>query len=62
MAAREVAQESTGFSQNELVFGHTVRGPLALLQDGLTAMEPEQNVLAYVSDFKRRLYEARRTN
>ena len=34
LAAREVTQESTGFSPNELVFGHTVRGPLAALQDG----------------------------
>ena len=33
LAAREVTQESTGFSPNELVFGHTVRGPLAALQD-----------------------------
>ena len=26
-AAQEVAQESLGFSPNELVFGHSVRGP-----------------------------------
>ncbi len=31
MAAREAAQESTGFSPNDLVFGHDVRGPLSVL-------------------------------
>ncbi|XP_056098168.1 uncharacterized protein LOC130076896 [Rhinichthys klamathensis goyatoka] len=31
MAAREAAQESTGFSPNDLVFGHDVRSPLAVL-------------------------------
>ncbi len=30
-AARESVQESIGFSPAELVFGHTVRGPLKLL-------------------------------
>lgn len=33
LAAREVTQESTGFSPNDLVFGHAVRGPLAALQE-----------------------------
>ena len=33
LAVREVTQESTGFSPNELVFGHTVRGPLPALQE-----------------------------
>lgn len=32
-AIRETAQESLGFSLAELVFGHTVRGPLRLLQE-----------------------------
>ena len=32
-AARESVQESLGFSPFELVFGHTVRGPLKLLQE-----------------------------
>uniref|UniRef100_A0AAQ4RE84 Gypsy retrotransposon integrase-like protein 1 n=1 Tax=Gasterosteus aculeatus aculeatus TaxID=481459 RepID=A0AAQ4RE84_GASAC len=35
LSAREVVQGSTGFSPNDLVFGHTVRGPLAVLRDGL---------------------------
>ena len=30
---RESVQESLGFSPFELVFGHTVRGPLKLLTD-----------------------------
>ncbi|KAF7654545.1 hypothetical protein LDENG_00068500 [Lucifuga dentata] len=50
LAAREVIQESTGFSPNELVFGHTVRGPLALLQDNLKEMQPPQNLVDYVKD------------
>ena len=32
-AAREVTQESLGFSPAELVFGHTVRGPMKLLKE-----------------------------
>lgn len=32
-AAREVIQESLGFSPAELVFAHTVRGPLKLLKE-----------------------------
>ncbi len=31
LAAREVVQESLGFSPNQLVFGHCVRGPLGVL-------------------------------
>lgn len=33
LASREVVQESTGFSPNDLVFGHRVRGLLAVLQN-----------------------------
>lgn len=58
LSAREVCQESTGFSPNELVFGHTVRGPLAVLGDSWTEGTPPQNLLTYVNGFKRRLYEA----
>ena len=32
-AVREYVQESLGFSSFELVFGHTVRGPLKLLNE-----------------------------
>lgn len=57
LAAREVVQESTGFSPNDLVFGHKVRGPLALLWDDWKEVEP-QNLLDYVNGFRYRLYRA----
>lgn len=58
MAAREVTQESTGFSPNDLVFGHKVRGPLAVLQDDWKKTPPPTNLTDYVNGFRRRLYEA----
>ncbi len=58
LAAREVVQESTGFSPNDLVFGHTVRGPLAIVQDKWMSPKPDQNLLDYVNGFKQRLYAA----
>ncbi len=59
LAIREVVQESIGFSPNELVFGHTVRGPIAVLADEWTNFDPPENVLDYVSSFRYRLYETR---
>ena len=53
-AAREAVQESLGFSPFELVFGHSVRGPLKILQEKIL-VEPESNLLDYVSKFKDRL-------
>lgn len=58
LAAREVTQESTGFSPNELVLGHTIRGPLAVLRDGWVPTEPPKKLTEYVDGFKRRLFEA----
>lgn len=59
LSAREVVQESIGFSPNDLVFGHTVRGPLALLKDGLVAASDlPKNVIDYVNGFRHRLYMA----
>ncbi|KAL2094915.1 hypothetical protein ACEWY4_009634 [Coilia grayii] len=59
LAAREVTQESTGFSPNALVFGHAVRGPMAsLLGDCSLSGEPPQTLTDYVNGFRRRLYEA----
>lgn len=58
LGVREVIQESTGYSPNDLVFGHEVRGPTAILADQWTIPEPSSNVLDYVSGFRRRLYEA----
>jgi len=40
LAAREVQQESLGFSPNYLVFGHSVRGPLSILREGLGEENP----------------------
>ncbi len=48
-AVRETVQESLGFSPAELVFGHTVRGPLKLLSEQLLSKYPvSSNVLDYV--------------
>ena len=58
LAAREVVQESTGFSPNDLVFGHAVRGPLALVQDNWTESQPPRNLIDYVNGFRCRLYKA----
>ncbi len=58
LAAREVVQESTGFSPNDLVFGHKVRGPLAVLQDGCLPEEPPRNLIDYVNGFRLKLYRA----
>ncbi len=58
-AVRESVQESLGFSPFELVFGHTVRGPLKLLKEKLLSNEEsELNLLDYVSDFKYKLSKA----
>lgn len=40
LSAREVVQESTGFSPNDMIFGHTVRGPLAVLQTECQPSKP----------------------
>ncbi len=51
-------QESTGFSPNDLVFGHKVRGSLAVLQDGCLPEEPPRNLIDYVNGFRLKLYRA----
>ncbi len=58
-AVRETSQESLGFSPCELVFGHTVRGPLRLLKEKWLSEKPnpEYNVLDYVSSFRERLHQ-----
>ncbi len=58
MLAREAAQESTGFSPNDLVFGHDVRGPLAVLSADWGKFDPPKNILSYVSDFHRQIFES----
>lgn len=59
-AVRETTQESLGFSPADLVFGHTVRGPLRLLRDKWLSdvKRVEHNVLDYVSSFCERLHRA----
>lgn len=48
-AARELVQESLGFSPFELVFGHTVRGPLKVVKEKLLSGSSESiNLLQYV--------------
>ncbi|KAK0143078.1 Retrovirus-related Pol polyprotein from transposon 412 [Merluccius polli] len=58
LAAREVTQESTGFSPNELVFAHTVRGPLAALCGNWKESNPPKNLIDYINGFRHRLYTA----
>ena len=57
-AARESVQETLGFSPFELVFGHTVRGPLKLLKEKWLSDSSEISLLDYVSKFKYRLNRA----
>lgn len=45
LAAREVVQESTGFSPSDLVFGRSVH-------DGLVESEPPQTLVSYVNGFR----------
>ncbi len=58
LAAREAVQESTGFSPNELGFGHTVRGPLAVLKSGCVDTAPPKNLIDFVNGFRHRLFKA----
>ncbi len=53
-------QDSLGFSPAELVFGHTVRGPLKLLSEQLQATKPTaRSVSEYVDTFRKRLTHVR---
>ena len=58
-AVPESVQELLGFSPFELVFGHTVRGPLLLLKEKRFDEEPEKiSVLKYVATLKDWLFRA----
>uniref|UniRef100_A0A3Q2CRI2 ribonuclease H n=1 Tax=Cyprinodon variegatus TaxID=28743 RepID=A0A3Q2CRI2_CYPVA len=57
-AIREVVQESLGFSPSDLVFAHTVRGPLRLLKEKWLCEKSDQNLLDYVSNFRLKLSRA----
>ncbi|KAI2644688.1 Retrovirus-related Pol polyprotein from transposon 17.6 [Labeo rohita] len=58
-AVRESVQESLGFSPAELVFGHTVRGPLKLLSEQL--LNPSSKPVPvddYVTSLREKLHKA----
>ena len=56
----EVAQESTGFSPFELIFGRDVRGPLDILKEQWSkAEEPVDDILTYVTKVRERMDAAR---
>ena len=57
-AAREAVQESLGFSPFELIFGHSVRGPLKLLKEKWLGDAEAFHLLDYVSRFKERVQNA----
>lgn len=38
-------QECARFSPNDLVLGHGVRGPLAVLRDGMGDTDPPKNLI-----------------
>ena len=58
-AVRDSLQESLGFSPFELVFEHSVRGPLKLYKEKLLSEDDSSlNILSYVSNFRHKLSEA----
>ena len=62
-AVRESVQESLGFSPFELLFGHTVRGPLKLLQEKFLSNDDSSlNLLQYVSDLKKKKKKKKKRN
>ena len=59
-AYREVKQESLGFSPFELLYGRTVRGPMAILRELWTNEEPDNEVRTtyqHVLELRNRLEE-----
>lgn len=59
-AIQETVQESLGFSPAQLVFGHTVRGPLKVLKEKMLEVDSglEMHILDYVSRFRECLHYA----
>ena len=54
-----VHESIQGFSPFELVFGHSVCGPLKMLKEAwLSNEEPSVNLLEYVATFRQRLLQA----
>ena len=57
-AYREVPQSSTGFSPFELLYGHTVRGPLDILKESCQgSIRGEESVVSHVLAIRERLYQ-----
>ena len=56
--AREAVQESLGFSPLQLIFGHTVRGPLKVLKEVWLQDAPLVNILDYISNVREKLHDA----
>lgn len=54
-AARESHQEALGFSPFEIVYGHTVRGPLKAFKEGLLSENNASPLLNYVLQFREKL-------
>ena len=61
-AIRESEQESLGFAPFDLVFGHSVRGPLQWLYERMLNGndDKKENLLTYVSCFREKLFDARK--
>ena len=57
-AVREAKQETLGFSPFELIYGHTVRGPLKLLHETWVSNSEPDELLTYVDSFKNRMFHA----
>ena len=58
-AIHESIQDSLGFSLFELVFGHSVHGPLKVLKEAwMSNEELSVNLLRYVATFKQHLMQA----
>ena len=55
-AYREVSQASTGFSPFELIYGHNVRGPIAVLKEAWESGESQDtSVIAHIIKIREQL-------
>lgn len=55
-ASQDIIQESLGFSPAELVFGHNLRGPLAVLKEKWLSNSKSTTVPEHFSQFRTCLY------
>ncbi|KAK3719590.1 hypothetical protein QZH41_004747 [Actinostola sp. cb2023] len=55
-AYREVPSESIGYSPFELLYGHTIRGPLSVIKEAWLEKRPDRsNMLSYVLEMRKKL-------